>query len=136
MKKLFVLGGVVLSVIGIRVSRSKACVIQKKVATVERSRNVVSVAANRSEKRSNGEKTVRKQLARFCFNLLVPFDLSRLRQIVMNLVSRLLTEYSTNTASMERSLSPAVSLAFSLKYLCFGRIGTTAARLRYSQSRQ
>ena len=42
--------------------------------------------------RRETDKRRRIRLVAFCHNLLIPLDLSRLRQLVINLVSRLLTE--------------------------------------------
>jgi hypothetical protein len=50
------------------------------------------IVTNRGKMEAKAEKRRRIRLVRFCRNLRIPFDLSRLRQIVIILVVRLLTE--------------------------------------------
>jgi len=53
---------------------------------------VMQIAISRAKWRTKTDKGRRIRLVPFCHNLLLPLDLSRLRQLVINLVSRLLTE--------------------------------------------
>ena len=56
---------------------------------IERSKNVVQVAANPRKLRKEGEQKGEKQLAVFCHNLLLFSGLRRLRQDLANLAPRL-----------------------------------------------
>ena len=54
-----------------------------------RSKNIVQVAANLGKLRKEGEQKGEKGLSAFCDNLLLLNGLARLRQDLVNLVSRL-----------------------------------------------
>ena len=54
-----------------------------------RSKNVVQVAANRTKLRIEGEQKGEKRLAASCHNLLLLSELRRLRQDLVNSISRL-----------------------------------------------
>jgi hypothetical protein len=60
----------------------------QKTLRLDRSGNVVSVAANRRQTRKDSEQKGEKRLAAFCYNLLLLIGLARLRQDLVNLVSR------------------------------------------------
>ncbi len=63
--------------------------LSSKQVPSRRSKNVVQVAASRAKLRIEGEQKGEKRLARFCQNLRLFSGLRRLRQDLVNLVSRL-----------------------------------------------
>jgi hypothetical protein len=60
--------------------------------TIEGHVGVMQIAIDRAKWRTKTDEGRRIRLVPFCHNLLIPLDLSRPRQLLINLVSRLLTE--------------------------------------------
>ena len=58
-------------------------------APIKRSKNVVQVSANRTKLRTEGEQKGEKRIAASCRNLLLFSGLRRLRQDLVNFISRL-----------------------------------------------